>query len=287
MKRLAVVLTLVIAVIVSGMALSSCGMVPPPGGTSLTISTFSDLHAVRACGPYGACPLNNSGGSPVPGMVIGMVNSCMNINSDIPGRHAMCRVVEGYDKWNYDGSHGTGALYDRRNWDIKIIAGHPKMVAVTRDHGVSIATEAYPPCEGEVGGNNGCQGNGASNMFEGCEMIGAWDGLWPLHSDSTSTDHFICEFRVFNQVITTHNSSNAWDQILSNAWPWFQHSVIGSATCAFGLMGLTAGTALGLKLLAASDCWEQTSPQRSPSKLPQVSQVPSGPPDTTVRVALQ
>lgn len=250
--HLSVIFT-VVAVVASGLFLTAC-KVPPPGGDSLTITTFSDYTPIPF--PGGVPDLNNSGGSPQPGILVGRVNSCMNINSKVPGRHALCRVVDGYDQWQYDHKRDRGgALYDHRNWDIQIIGGHPQMVAITRYNGVSISTYATPKCQG-----NGCAGNGAANMFEGCVQIASWDGQWPPHSAETATDHFVCEFSVFNHVITTHNSSSAWDQIASNAWPFFRHSVVGAAACAFGLMGLTAGIPLILKILGTSDCWEEVHP---------------------------
>lgn len=246
-RPLSVLLT-IITVSAFGLITAGCD-VPPPGGYSLTISVFTDNHQRVGY------ELNATDGSLVPGFAKGHLTACMYIKSTINNRHELCRVVNGYNRLQYTtGTDKGGALYDHTNWDVKMIAGHPRAVYKT-GYGLSISTYDTPACQG-----NGCAPNGAANMFEGCKKVASWDGQMPLHSAQTSTDEFKCEFSVFDHAAPVSGTANMASMILSNAWPFFKHSVIGAAACAFGVMGLTAGTALALKILGTADCWEETHP---------------------------
>ena len=208
---------------------------PGPGGSSLTITAYRDNSAFAATVPGLPIGLNNSWGSPAVPLQTGHVNSCMNINP-ASGYTALCRVVNGYDKGNFDGSSGSGALYDHTDWDVKIIAGHPAKKINDPGYGLSISTYVSPTCQGS------CSPLGV-NMFEGCHQHASWDGIWPIHSAATSTDEYFCDYAVYDQAFIKPTNHTDWQgQVVSQLWPQFRGS-FSDYVCAVGVMSLTGGVA--------------------------------------------
>lgn len=231
-----------------------------PGGASLSINVVPDyVRAVRIGAGLDIPRLNNTSGSPEPCLPgwCGHVGSCMGLTTGALGITSMCRTVNGYNQGQYGLGHGgSPALNDQTNWDIKIILGHPKALFHDVGYGISIATYSTPRCQG-----NACAPGGAANMFEGCMQVAHWDGK-PLHSAAGAMDEFICEFSTFNDVLTKpHTHTNWGGQILANAWPRFWDTLVDPATCAFGIMSLTGGAAVGLKILGALDCRQEVLPK--------------------------
>ncbi len=206
-------LVLIVAVLVASTALTSCNTAPPPGGTSLTITAYFT-------GPM--YPLDNSWGSPAFPILVGHVNSCVNLDPTGTTYRAACRVVNGYD-W---GGGSSPALNDTTNWDIKIIAGHSKSAINNPGYGYSINPYFTPYCQGD------CAPNNAINEFEGCTKVASWDGQWPLHSAATSTDEWRCDYAVYDWAMIKPASTSWSSDVMAALWPsWWRHTA-DDAACA-------------------------------------------------------
>lgn len=255
------VLVPIVAIAVGALGLASC--TAPTGGTSLTITLVTDGAGYAASTPFPGgpiycgfptiCQLNHSFGTLSPGELPGHITSCADINDGDTGRGARCAIIEGYDQTQYDGTIGTGALYDPTNYNIRIVNGHPQQVTADGAGGFAISTypgDGFgPPCSG-----NGCRPYSPySYTFEGCSKASSWDGTY----DNTADD-WRCDFESFDQIILDA-PSGGFTMALSNMWPSI-HADISDGACAFGVLGLTSGTVLGLKLLGASGCYEVLKP---------------------------
>ena len=213
---------LIVAVLVASTALTSCNTAPPPGGTSLTITAYFT-------GPM--YPLDNSWGSPAFPILVGHVNSCVNLDPTGTTYRAACRVVNGYD-W---GGGSSPALNDTTNWDIKIIAGHAKSAINNPGYGYSINPYFTPYCQGD------CAPNNAINEFEGCTKVASWDGQWPLHSAATSTDEWRCDYAVYDWAMIKPASTSWSSDVMAALWPsWWRHTA-DDAACAAGMGAGVAG----------------------------------------------
>ncbi len=207
---------------------------PPEGGYSTNVH-YTGVSVPNCPGSSLPCPLNNSAGSPQPSLFGDWPGSCMYIHSDVSGRRVLCRAVDGYEPLGYP-----------QNWDIQIQYGYPLYAHNTNGYGYSIALSPYQ------------DPGGAERTFEGCRRISNWDGQPQFISTSYLT-HYVCNYRVRNQVVADHMTGGAWSKVLSTLW-YEAHSDAATADCAFAVMGWTAGVPLALKALTTSVCAEQVAP---------------------------
>jgi hypothetical protein len=233
--RIIRLLTVVAILVGGGAMLSSCVIPPPPGGTSLTITAYTDTSAFANKVGASSFDLDNSWGSPGVPILTGHVNSCVNTFQS-SGYAGACRVVNGYN----EGGSGGGALHDHTDWDIKIVAGHPKAWIRDPGYGYQLATYFTPYCQGS------CSPNHTINEFEGCRKIAAWDGVWPLHSAATSTDEYVCDYAVYDWAFTQPaNPAAWWEHVASALWPSNTHHTADDAACGWAVGALTAGDVAG------------------------------------------
>lgn len=133
-----------------------------------------------------------------PGIFPGVVTDCYYINSTVPDRHALCRLVEGAEEAGQPG-----------NWDVKFDGG---------DHVVA----------------ENCK----DLFWAGCTIVApngmTYEGCYPYYDGATKV--YWCDYRTSHWFLldTTHNS---WRYVLHMFWDWGTYVALGPVQCAYGLVG--------------------------------------------------
>lgn len=148
--------------------------------------------------------------SPSVPIEMGVVNSCLERDSEAEGREHLCRVVDGYEE-----DPGN----DDRNWIIHYEVGQP------------LAREDFMvPWLSQYGG-----------------VIVAHDGVVYEGCLINNGDTYVCDYRMRKPVVL-HTGTDAWDFVLRKLWNWSRY-VGNTLGCAGGIAGIWRGQPITLPML--------------------------------------